>query len=113
MKTNNFSRETMDDIVFEHRNKTYGAYSLRKMYNQNMSKGLFFSCTLFSLLFLYRPSVNEVISKEICEFHLQEIHEVYVNHTIPKYYPPIQSVSFVSRERTESNEPSQDIRRIR
>ncbi|MBK9994167.1 MAG: energy transducer TonB [Saprospiraceae bacterium] len=91
MKTNNFSRETMDDIVFEHRNKTYGAYSLRKMYNQNMSKGLFFSCTLFSLLFLYRPSVNEVISKEICEFHLQEIHEVYINHTIPKYYPPIQS----------------------
>jgi len=30
----------MDEIVFEHRNKTYGAYILRKLYNKNMTRGL-------------------------------------------------------------------------
>jgi protein TonB len=30
----------MDEIVFEHRNKTYGAYILRKLYNKNMTKAV-------------------------------------------------------------------------
>lgn len=30
----------MDEIVFEHRNKTYGAYILRKLYNKHMTRGL-------------------------------------------------------------------------
>jgi periplasmic protein TonB len=30
----------MDEIVFEHRNKTYGAYILRKLYNKHMSRAL-------------------------------------------------------------------------
>jgi protein TonB len=30
----------MDEIVFEHRNKTYGAYILRKLYNKNMNRAL-------------------------------------------------------------------------
>ncbi|MBK7224717.1 MAG: hypothetical protein IPH96_04575 [Saprospiraceae bacterium] len=87
MKTNNFSHETMDDIVFEHRNKTYGAYSLRKMYNQNMSKGLFFSCTLFSLTFFIGLLSMKLFLKRFGNFTCKKIHEVYVNHTIPKYYP--------------------------
>jgi periplasmic protein TonB len=30
----------MDEIVFERRNKTYGAYILRKLYNKNMNRAL-------------------------------------------------------------------------
>jgi len=30
----------MDEIVFEHRNKTYGAYILRKLYNTHVNRGL-------------------------------------------------------------------------
>lgn len=30
----------MDEIVFEHRNKTYGAYILRRLYNKHMSRAL-------------------------------------------------------------------------
>ncbi len=30
----------MDEIVFEHRNKTYGAYILRKLYNKHMTRAL-------------------------------------------------------------------------
>jgi protein TonB len=31
---------SMDEIVFEHRNKTYGAYILRKLYSKNLTKAL-------------------------------------------------------------------------
>lgn len=31
----------MDEIVFEHRNKNYGAYSLRKLYNKHVVRALF------------------------------------------------------------------------
>jgi protein TonB len=30
----------MDEIVFEHRNKTYGAYILRKLYNKHMTRAV-------------------------------------------------------------------------
>ena len=30
----------MDEIVFEHRNKTYGAYILRKLYNKHMTRAI-------------------------------------------------------------------------
>jgi protein TonB len=52
MKTNLMFHETMDDIVFEHRNKSYGAFMLRKLYAKHMTQAMFFSCSLFCLLFL-------------------------------------------------------------
>ena len=41
----------MLNIVFEQRNKAYGAYALRRSYNQNMGKSLFLSIAGLSLLF--------------------------------------------------------------
>jgi protein TonB len=40
---------TLDDIVFEGRNKSYGAYLLRKIYNDNVLKALVISALLFSV----------------------------------------------------------------
>ena len=44
MKT---TKETLDDIVFEKKNKDYGAYSLRKGYNKRMNRALFIAILLF------------------------------------------------------------------
>jgi protein TonB len=38
----------MNEIVFENRNKSYGAYALRKSYNDNIIKGLVISTLLFA-----------------------------------------------------------------
>lgn len=38
------------DLVFSNRNKSYGAYELRKHYNSNMLKALFITATLFTAL---------------------------------------------------------------
>jgi len=43
-------KRSMDDIVFEGRNKAYGAFKLRRLYDENMSKGMIISFLLFLLL---------------------------------------------------------------
>lgn len=43
MKTKESGFPEMDEIVFEKRNKIYGAYILRKMYNKQLNKALLFS----------------------------------------------------------------------
>ena len=40
--------ENMDDIVFDERNQNYGAYFLRRSYNKNVARALFFAVFLFS-----------------------------------------------------------------
>lgn len=42
-------RNTMDDIVFEGRNKSYGAYLLRKVYNKHMNRATIAGILLFVL----------------------------------------------------------------
>ncbi|MFH0894087.1 MAG: TonB family protein [Bacteroidota bacterium] len=44
MKTKN---ENLDDIVFENKNKDYGAYSIRKGYNRGMNRALFIAVLIF------------------------------------------------------------------
>lgn len=46
MKTNETSSPQMDEIVFEKRNKMYGAYILRKMYNKQVNKALMLSIAI-------------------------------------------------------------------
>jgi periplasmic protein TonB len=41
MKLLNFSNNNLDEVVFEHRNKAYGAYAIRKMYPEHLNKSMF------------------------------------------------------------------------
>lgn len=50
------SKVTLDDIVFEHRNKAYGAYLLRKIYDDNIIKALFISVGV-SILTIAIPQI--------------------------------------------------------
>lgn len=43
----------MDEIVFEHRNKMYGAYILRKMYNKQLTRALVLSAIILAALLAY------------------------------------------------------------
>ncbi|MES2285688.1 MAG: TonB family protein [Bacteroidota bacterium] len=50
MNTNHTSSESFNDLIFENRNKEYGAYAIRKSYNDNLSKALFSSASLFGII---------------------------------------------------------------
>lgn len=43
MKLLNCSNNNLDEVVFEHRNKAYGAYAIRKMYPEHLNRSMFFT----------------------------------------------------------------------
>jgi len=61
--------KSLNDIVFEGRNKQYGAYALRKGYKQTMQKSVLLGVTLFLLMImlpdLYARLVPERKAKDI------------------------------------------------
>jgi periplasmic protein TonB len=50
MDANQLMVASLDDIVFEHRNKEYGAFDLRKNYNRFVWKAFLIGTTIFGLL---------------------------------------------------------------
>ena len=52
MNTNLNSIENFNELVFEDRNKAYGAYAIRKSYNDNVTISLILSSVFFGLLAL-------------------------------------------------------------
>jgi protein TonB len=52
MDTSNQSIESFNELVFENRNKEYGAYVIRKSYNDNLSIALFSTLSIFGLIAL-------------------------------------------------------------
>lgn len=62
--TDNFYKQSMDDIVFVNRNKDYGAYLLRKKYKYRLFKALSLSLLIFVL--------GMLIPKLLLMFHFFE-----------------------------------------
>jgi periplasmic protein TonB len=52
MKTEHEVSKSWDDLIFENRNKEYGAYFVRKTYSQNMTTGLGISVCLACILLI-------------------------------------------------------------
>ncbi|PRY07815.1 outer membrane transport energization protein TonB [Pontibacter ummariensis] len=54
---------SLDDIVFQGRNKAYGAYLLRKLYNSHITKAAIIATLLF-LLFVSIPLIAKLVEGE-------------------------------------------------
>lgn len=52
MEAETSDNDDLDDLIFEKRNKDYGAYSIRKTYSKNVTTGLLISISLISLLII-------------------------------------------------------------
>jgi protein TonB len=97
MEKVNLASLTLDDIVFEHRNRAYGAYQLRASYERNMTRALTMA-PLLLLLFVGGPmAVNnliksvipvEILNPIVCEFPLPPI-ELQRIEVIPEKRPPL------------------------
>ena len=76
MENESLLKKSMDDIVFDGRNKAYGAFQLRRLYDKNMSRAMI-SGMIFFLLAVSSPQIirmikgflpeeeNELIMKEV------------------------------------------------
>jgi periplasmic protein TonB len=69
MKTDAILKADVLDIIFENRNKSYGAYSLRKFYNNRLYKALgLMGCLVIMLSsFTYFIKTDKVLITNICE----------------------------------------------
>ncbi len=76
MENENWLKRSMDDIVFDGRNKAYGAFQLRRLYDKHMTRAMLVGM-LFFLLAVSSPQIirlikgflpekeNELIMKEV------------------------------------------------
>ncbi|MDZ7934525.1 MAG: energy transducer TonB [Emticicia sp.] len=85
MQTNE-TLPTLDDIVFEHRNKAYGAYELRTQYNTNINRATLIGISLFCLLLL----TNFLFAKKNNERILIFDGEHFIKELQKEVIPPIE-----------------------
>ena len=64
MEANKILSSDILDLVFENRNKAYGAYELRKTYNKRITAALFITAGIAVLIFLASFIANTIKSKE-------------------------------------------------
>ncbi len=92
-----------NDLLFESRNKEYGAYQLRKKYNSAVTGGIFVSvfigCALVLIPFFLRPRNEQVVSGggHYVQMRMENLEppkeEVYVPPALPpKESTPIQNI---------------------
>lgn len=77
----------LDEVVFEHRNKAYGAYCLRKSYPVNMGRALLSSIALFAALFLMVDYGNRISALSVAnsiDENIYRINEVNITPVIEK-----------------------------
>ncbi|OGX90751.1 energy transducer TonB [Hymenobacter coccineus] len=60
MNSAQIAQSSLDDIVFEGRNKNYGAYVLRQIYGRNVTRSLIIATALFALLIAF-PLIAQYI----------------------------------------------------
>ncbi|MBD0256792.1 MAG: energy transducer TonB [Cytophagales bacterium] len=94
MEKVNLASLTLDDIVFEHRNRAYGAYELRASYERNMTRAI----TLAPLLLLLLVGGPMVVSNLIKSFIPVEILDPVVCGLIS---PPnvLQDIEIIPEKR--------------
>src|SRR5215831_11776721 len=92
MDANKILNADILDLIFEDRNKDYGAYNLRKTYNQRVLKALIITASIAVLALLgsllakaFQNKNNNVIQHEIT---LQDIKEEEKKPDIPPPPPP-------------------------
>jgi protein TonB len=61
MDNSQIARASLNDLVFEGRNKAYGAYVLRRLYNRHVTRALLIAVALFALL-VFIPTIARMFS---------------------------------------------------
>ena len=95
METNKILTADVLDIIFDGRNKQYGAYDLRKSYNSRLTKALLLTAALALLIFLSSILVNAVGTRtgedlEVLDTQLAEVKKETPPPPPPPPPPPVQ-----------------------
>lgn len=98
MEEKNLSNLTLDDLVFENRNKSYGSYELRVKYGVYVVKAFAISLSVF-LLIAFTPDILDWIDAKwgspaveiVADDFEQEVFEdISIDKDIPPPPPPVE-----------------------
>jgi len=90
MNSNSILQSNLLDIIFENRNKDYGAYSLRKFYDNRMRMAVMLMISmvvLFSLFLSFWGSTKSLIKKPF-EFVTNDYHPVNLKNKLEAFSLP-------------------------
>lgn len=89
MEANKILSADILDLVFEGRNKDYGAYELRKTYNRRITRALIITATLFILIFLAAFLSNKINANRDKAVDVKEVELTAIKEEEqPKPEPP-------------------------
>ncbi|HEX5625869.1 MAG TPA: energy transducer TonB [Saprospiraceae bacterium] len=86
MEQKDYMKLSVDDIVFEGRNKSYGAYILRRIYDSNMTRATILALLLF-VLAISMPMIIKLVKGWIPEKQEKEIMKEVVLSDAPPLDP--------------------------
>ena len=90
MKPNRNNIETLDDFIFENRNKNYGAYAIRANYNSAMKEAIAFAVTAFAIvIILISQFAFKSTSNPVGIADTEKLIELKI-YTIPQVEPPME-----------------------
>lgn len=80
---------SLDDMVFEGRNKEYGAYMLRKLYNKHVTRATIIAIILF-ILFLSIPLIQSMFKgeEEVVKAPVVKVVDLAAPPSVEKVVPP-------------------------
>ncbi len=91
MDNKSWMKSTIDDLVFEHRNKAYGAFSLRRLYDKHMTRGMIIGLLSF-LLLIFSPMIyakyQEFLASQVEDLSMREVTLAEPPPIDPKKPPP-------------------------
>ena len=88
MDANKILSSDLLDLVFEGRNKEYGAYELRKRYNSRLTKALIITVSLALLIFLTSFLMNVAAERSKGQVQVQEVKLEDIQQQEEKNEPP-------------------------
>lgn len=92
MKPESILQTDLLDILFEHRNKEYGAYHLRKHYDRRLAKALAVTFIVVLLLSVtwyvnanyFKTPISLIAGEKVSDVHLQDLEELKKPKQDPK-----------------------------
>lgn len=90
MSTQEKSSRTWDDVLFENRNKAYGAYQLRVTYHQRVARSFLYTLLAIVGFFLVPVLLNKLFfSTNVPMKPKMDEHLVFSNYILPQVETPV------------------------
>ena len=90
MDANRILKADLLDLVFENRNKEYGAYELRKTYNRRITIALAGMLGLLVFFFVANALSNAIASDDVAKLDVKEVELTNIEEEEKLGRPPIR-----------------------